>query len=121
MRKRKSPRREVDDWGNFRKTPHVDDVETQQSRKPLLRRPMRSDEEKDARRRLQLPNDARQERRRRKSVRQRERPPLSKSVESFRFASVAPGEEAREMRRRRRREEDDVWTPEAATDATKNP
>ena len=67
---------------------------------------MRRDEEKDARRHRQLPKNARKERRRRKGVGEPETPPLSESVERFRFLSVAPREEARKMHQCCRREED---------------
>ena len=91
-------------------------MKTEKGREPLLRRPMRSDEEKDARRHRQLPKDARKERRRRKRVSEPETPPLSKSVERLCFLSVAPREEAREMRRCRRREEVDVRTAPTKAD-----
>ena len=92
-------------------------METKKGRKPLLSGPMRRDEEEDTRRRLQLPSDARKKRRRRKGECHAELPPLSQSVESFCFPSVAPGEEARKMSRRCRRKKIDLWTTESATDA----
>ena len=95
-------------------------MKTKKGREPLLRRPMRSDEEKDARRHRQLPKDARKKRRRREGVGEPETPPLSKSVERLCFLSVAPREEARKMRRSRRREEVDVRTAPTTADGVEN-
>ena len=95
-------------------------MKAEKGRKPLLRRPMRGDEEKDARRHRQLPENARKERRRREGVGEPETPPLSKSVERLCFLSVAPREEAREMRRCRRREEVDVRTAPTKADGVEN-
>ena len=95
-------------------------MKTKKGREPLLRRPMRSDEEEDARRYRQLPKHARKERRRREGVGEPETPPLSQRVERFRFLSVAPREEARKMRRCCRREEVNVRTAPTKADGVEN-
>ena len=89
-RKRRRPRGEIDDARGFRKTPHIDYVQSEKLREPLLGWPEGSDKEKYSRRHRYLARHTREKRRRRKSVGQIEAPNLSKSVVSLRAVSIPP-------------------------------
>ena len=105
MRKRRRPRREVDDWRLFRQTTHVDDAKIQNGRKPLLRWPMGSDKKEFPRRDRNLLSDSEKKRRRRKCVSPTEAPRLRQGVERCRSRRIAPREKMGKMSRHLRREE----------------
>ncbi len=101
-------RRQVDEEiAILRKAAKIVDLKVQKQGKPLLRGPKRGQKNESPRGRRNLLYRPRKNRRRRKRIRCRERPCLSKGVEGHRPRRIPPSEETMSLGRRLSHEEID--------------